>query len=233
VSAAAELGEAGQALRAAAGVDPRRLPEGLRSRQAQVHLDVAWAQAQRKRDAEAILDLLEAERVAPQAAPSRAGARDRPADARPGRPPAAQQRVARPRHARGRAGLVAAAPVPRPVQQRRCRDRAPGRRWLSAPSARCPRTHRRGPRNDERGRRTRRGKEDENRPASWPRHTCGSAPGTLTAAAATADNRLLLRGVLRYPRCPETPEAPRQKSTLRSVRRGFARALGTTDQWDE
>jgi transcriptional regulator with XRE-family HTH domain len=45
----------------------RRLPEGLRSRRAQVHLDVAWAQAQRKRDAEAILDLLEAERVAPEA----------------------------------------------------------------------------------------------------------------------------------------------------------------------
>jgi hypothetical protein len=76
VSVAAELGEADQALRMAAGVDPRRLPEGLRSRRAQVHLDVAWAQAQRKRDAEAILDLLEAERVAPEAVRHNVMARD-------------------------------------------------------------------------------------------------------------------------------------------------------------
>jgi len=51
----------------AAVVDPGRLPAGLSSRRAQVHLDLAWAQAQRKRDAEAILHLLEAERVAPEA----------------------------------------------------------------------------------------------------------------------------------------------------------------------
>ena len=43
------------------------LPQGLHSRRAQVHLDLAWAQAQRKRDAEAVLHLLEAERVAPEA----------------------------------------------------------------------------------------------------------------------------------------------------------------------
>jgi transcriptional regulator with XRE-family HTH domain len=67
VSVAAELGDAGEALRVAAAVDPARLPEGLSSRRAQVHLDLAWAQAQRKRDAESILRLLEAERVAPEA----------------------------------------------------------------------------------------------------------------------------------------------------------------------
>lgn len=33
-------------------------PEGLISRRAQVHLDLAWAQAQRKRDAETTLHLV-------------------------------------------------------------------------------------------------------------------------------------------------------------------------------
>jgi transcriptional regulator with XRE-family HTH domain len=67
VSVAAEMGDAGEALRVAASVDTGELPEGLTSRRAQVHLDLAWAQAQRKRDAEAILHLLEAERTAPEA----------------------------------------------------------------------------------------------------------------------------------------------------------------------
>jgi transcriptional regulator with XRE-family HTH domain len=67
VSVAAELGDAGEALRAAAEVNEDRLPSVLLSRRAQVHLDLAWAQAQRKRDAEATLHLLEAERVAPEA----------------------------------------------------------------------------------------------------------------------------------------------------------------------
>jgi hypothetical protein len=66
VSVAAELGDAGEALRAAMAVDLSQLPEGLMSRRAQVHLDLAWAQAQRKRDAEATLSLLEAERIAPE-----------------------------------------------------------------------------------------------------------------------------------------------------------------------
>ncbi|MGH3883835.1 MAG: helix-turn-helix domain-containing protein [Pseudonocardiaceae bacterium] len=67
VTVAAELGDPGEALRAAADVDPMRLADGLRSRRAQVYLDLAWAQAQRKRDAEATLHLLEAERCAPEA----------------------------------------------------------------------------------------------------------------------------------------------------------------------
>ena len=66
VSVAAELGDAGEALRAAAKIDLDRLPPGLLSRRAQVNLDLAWAQSQRRRDAEATLHLLEAERVAPQ-----------------------------------------------------------------------------------------------------------------------------------------------------------------------
>ena len=66
VSVAAELGDASAALRAASNLHLDSLPEGLRSRRAQMHLDLAWAQAQRKRDGEATLHLLEAEQVAPQ-----------------------------------------------------------------------------------------------------------------------------------------------------------------------
>lgn len=67
VSVAAELGDPAEAIRVAAAVDTERLPRGLNSRRAQVHLDLAWAQAQRKRDADAVLHLMEAERVAPEA----------------------------------------------------------------------------------------------------------------------------------------------------------------------
>lgn len=66
VSVAAELGDPGGALLAAGAVDLDRLPPGLLSRRAQIHLDLAWAQSQRKRDAEATLHLLEAERAAPE-----------------------------------------------------------------------------------------------------------------------------------------------------------------------
>jgi transcriptional regulator with XRE-family HTH domain len=76
VSVAAELGDPGEALRAAAAVDPTQLADGLRSRRAQVYLDLAWAQAQRKRDAEATLHLLEAERAAPEAIRYNAMVRD-------------------------------------------------------------------------------------------------------------------------------------------------------------
>ena len=67
VSVAAELGDPGEAVRAAESVDESRLPDGLASRRAQIHLDLAWAHTQRKRDADATLHLLEAERIAPSA----------------------------------------------------------------------------------------------------------------------------------------------------------------------
>ncbi len=67
VSVAAELGDPSGALQASETVDPDQLPVGLSSRRAQVHLDLAWAQSQRRRDAEALLHLMEAERVAPEA----------------------------------------------------------------------------------------------------------------------------------------------------------------------
>jgi len=76
VTVAAELGDPGEALRAATDVDPTKLADGLRSRRAQVYLDLAWAQAQRKRDAEATLHLLEAERAAPEAIRYNAMVRD-------------------------------------------------------------------------------------------------------------------------------------------------------------
>jgi transcriptional regulator with XRE-family HTH domain len=67
IAVAAELGDPGEALRASAGVDTDRLPQGLNSRRAQVHIHLAWAHGQRRRDADAVLHLMEAERIAPQA----------------------------------------------------------------------------------------------------------------------------------------------------------------------
>jgi hypothetical protein len=61
------MGDAAEALRLAADVDTTKMPEGLTSRRAQVHLDLAWAHVQRRQDAEATLQLLEAERTAPEA----------------------------------------------------------------------------------------------------------------------------------------------------------------------
>lgn len=66
VSTAAELGDAGEAIAKAELLDVSALPEGLLSRRAQVHIDMAWAYTQRRGDAEAVINLLEAERVAPQ-----------------------------------------------------------------------------------------------------------------------------------------------------------------------
>ena len=42
------------------------MPAGLLSRRAQIHIDMAWAYTQRRADAEAIVNLMEAERIAPQ-----------------------------------------------------------------------------------------------------------------------------------------------------------------------
>ncbi|SDT11103.1 Transcriptional regulator, contains XRE-family HTH domain [Friedmanniella luteola] len=66
VSVAAELGDPGEALAAAALVHLDQLPNGLTGRRAQLHVELAWANAQGKRDSEATLHLLEAEKIAPQ-----------------------------------------------------------------------------------------------------------------------------------------------------------------------
>lgn len=65
-SAAAELGDPRAVLDAATQIDPERLPAGLNSRRAQVHLDLAWAQTQARHDIEAILHLQQVERLAPE-----------------------------------------------------------------------------------------------------------------------------------------------------------------------
>lgn len=66
VTVAAELGEPGEALRAAQDVRPSELPEGLVGRRGQLHIDLAWAYAQGKRDSDATLHLIEAEKIAPE-----------------------------------------------------------------------------------------------------------------------------------------------------------------------
>lgn len=66
VSTAAELGDAQEAIGKAELLDTNGLPEGLKSRRAQVHIDTAWAYSQHREDAAVVINLLEAERVAPQ-----------------------------------------------------------------------------------------------------------------------------------------------------------------------
>lgn len=66
VSVAAELGDAAEALRVAQAVVPSELPAGLMGRRAQLHLDLGWACTQQRRDSEATIHLLEAERIAPE-----------------------------------------------------------------------------------------------------------------------------------------------------------------------
>ena len=65
-SAAAELGDPRTVLRTATQVDTERLPQGLNSRRAQVHLDLAWADTQARNDMEAILHLQQVDHRAPE-----------------------------------------------------------------------------------------------------------------------------------------------------------------------
>ncbi|MEV4643661.1 MULTISPECIES: helix-turn-helix transcriptional regulator [Saccharopolyspora] len=67
VSAAAELGDSRQAIDLAESIETNNMPEGLQSRRAQVHIDTAWAYSQHREDAAVVVNLMEAERVAPQA----------------------------------------------------------------------------------------------------------------------------------------------------------------------
>ncbi|HEX2300446.1 MAG TPA: helix-turn-helix transcriptional regulator [Pseudonocardiaceae bacterium] len=66
VSTAAELGDAQHAVAQAETIDTTAMPPGLLSRRAQVHIDTAWAYSQHHNDPAVIINLLEAERVAPQ-----------------------------------------------------------------------------------------------------------------------------------------------------------------------
>jgi transcriptional regulator with XRE-family HTH domain len=64
VSAAVALGDPLGALATAQQIDIAAMPASLCGRQAQVHLDSAWAHAQLQEDALAVIHLLDAERVA-------------------------------------------------------------------------------------------------------------------------------------------------------------------------
>jgi transcriptional regulator with XRE-family HTH domain len=66
VSVATELGDSETAIRYAEQIDTANMPDILRSRRAQVHIDAAWAYSQRSDDAAAVVNLMEAERIAPQ-----------------------------------------------------------------------------------------------------------------------------------------------------------------------
>ena len=66
ISVAAELGDAPAALAAAEDLDPTKFAPALRSRRAQVGLDLAWAHTCRRQDADAVLALLDVERAAPE-----------------------------------------------------------------------------------------------------------------------------------------------------------------------
>lgn len=65
ISVAAELGNASEAIDESTRLDLSHLPAGLKSRHSQVHLDLAWAEAYRRRDGRAVQHLLEASTIAP------------------------------------------------------------------------------------------------------------------------------------------------------------------------
>lgn len=67
ISTAAEFGDTRHVIALSEAINFSGLPTGLRSRRAQVHIDTAWAYTQSREDAAAVVNLLEAERVAPQA----------------------------------------------------------------------------------------------------------------------------------------------------------------------
>ena len=66
VSVAVDLDKPDHAIRLAAPVDTEALPSGLKGRRGRLHIDSAWAYVQTRSDPEAVINLLEAERFAPQ-----------------------------------------------------------------------------------------------------------------------------------------------------------------------
>lgn len=66
MAAAVALNDPGSALATAERLDITALPVGLNGRQAQFHLDSAWAHAQLGEDPQAVIHLLDTERVAPE-----------------------------------------------------------------------------------------------------------------------------------------------------------------------
>lgn len=75
-SAAVDLGDPDDVLTHAAAIDPSAIPPELGGRRSQLHIDMAWAYGQHRNDAAAVLALIEAERLAPQAVHHSPVARD-------------------------------------------------------------------------------------------------------------------------------------------------------------
>ena len=75
-SAAVDLGDPDDVLNQAAMIDANDIPPELTGRRSQLNIDTAWAYSQHRNDAAAILALLEAERLAPQAVRHSPVARD-------------------------------------------------------------------------------------------------------------------------------------------------------------
>ena len=70
------LGDSRAALQFAESIDTDALPDVLRGRRSQVHLELGWASVGQGDDSLAVLHLLEAERVAKQAVSRNASARE-------------------------------------------------------------------------------------------------------------------------------------------------------------
>jgi hypothetical protein len=75
-SAAVSVGDPSEVIIQGETVDRGALPEELRGRRSQVYIDMAWAHSQQQNDTAAILSLMEAERLAPEAVRFNPQARD-------------------------------------------------------------------------------------------------------------------------------------------------------------
>ena len=75
-SAAVSLGDPAEVIIQGETVDVGSLPEELKGRRSQVYIDMAWAHSQQQNDTAAVLSLLEAERLAPEAVRFNPQARD-------------------------------------------------------------------------------------------------------------------------------------------------------------
>ena len=75
-SAAVNLGDPSDVIIQGEQVETDNLPDELRGRRSQVYIDMAWAYSQHRNDTAAVLSLMEAERLAPQAVRFNPRARD-------------------------------------------------------------------------------------------------------------------------------------------------------------
>ncbi len=75
-SAAVDLGDPSDVIIQGEQVETDNLPDQLRGRRSQVYIDMAWAYSQQRNDTAAVLSLMEAERLAPQAVRFNPRARD-------------------------------------------------------------------------------------------------------------------------------------------------------------